>query len=382
MWEFSNVDFNAILDGQAVLDALGQGVMIFDDNGRLVIHNQTVETVLGQNDLKLIHAEGWTAAAVLFNSGHQGSGVDAVRQHAMSTKQPERFRFYRHGEFIPCWIAPVCSKADTMYTMITLDVPDWTMVDELVGLFQNQVKEAVEATQGHINLVNASIQRMGPDDPVKDLRKRIGGFNRLIATHMYRTGTLIDMLERLQALRTGQLAGDVRDHRRQIWLDDFVEDFIEDLDAATLLDPETDPEDFRSRLHYDATDSLAVDASPQHLAVILRDVVRNAIMYSMKATPVKIIASALGDNVVQIDVIDEGYGIRAKEIDKVFQPFARARQPQIIAEFGHGLSLYLCKQEVEAMNGAMWFSTEEQVGSIFSIKLPRWQDSSSYDDEL
>jgi K+-sensing histidine kinase KdpD len=104
-------------------------------------------------------------------------------------------------------------------------------------------------------------------------------------------------------------------------------------------------------------------------------------MYSMKATPVKIIASALG-SMVQIDVIDEGYGVRAKEIDKVFQPFARARQPQIIAEFGHGLSLYLCKQEVEAMNGAMWFTTEEHVGSIFSIKLPRWQEASSSDDEL
>ena len=99
-------------------------------------------------------------------------------------------------------------------------------------------------------------------------------------------------------------------------------------------------------------------------------------MYSMKASPVKIVASLQGKN-VQIDVIDEGYGVRAKEIDKVFQPFQRARQPQIIAEFGHGLSLYLCKQELEAMSGGMWFRTEEEVGSTFSIKLPSWQDSSS-----
>jgi hypothetical protein len=119
-----------------------------------------------------------------------------------------------------------------------------------------------------------------------------------------------------------------------------------------------------------------VAASSEHLSLILRDLVRNAIMYSMKATPVKIVASAQ-QNTVQIDVIDEGYGVRAKEMDKVFQPFQRARQPQIIAEFGHGISLYLCKQEVEAMNGAMWFRTEEDVGSTFSFKLPAWRASAS-----
>jgi K+-sensing histidine kinase KdpD len=116
-------------------------------------------------------------------------------------------------------------------------------------------------------------------------------------------------------------------------------------------------------------------ASPAHLTIILRDMLRNAIMYSMKASPIKITASAQNQN-IQINVIDEGYGVRAKEFDKVFQPFQRARQPQVIAEFGYGLSLYLCKHEVEAMNGGLWFTSEEGVGSTFSLKLPAWQESS------
>src|SRR5690606_41717906 len=109
----------------------------------------------------------------------------------------------------------------------------------------------------------------------------------------------------------------------------FVEDFLEALDEMTLLDPESESHDFRGRLRCDIPISLIVDASPEHLSTILRDLVRNAIMYSMRASPVKIVASAQGSN-VQIDVIDEGYGVRAKEIDKVFLPFPRARQPQII----------------------------------------------------
>jgi signal transduction histidine kinase len=221
-----------------------------------------------------------------------------------------------------------------------------------------------------------SINQMKPDDTVEQLNRRISGFNRLIATHMYRTGTLMELLGRLQALRTGTLAQTVSEQRQKLRLVDYVEDFLEELDEINLLDPETDPEDFRARLVIDVPDDLVVAASPERLSIILRDVVRNAIMYSMKASPIKITASHQYGS-VQIDVIDEGYGVRPKEMDKVFQPFQRARQPQIIAEFGHGLSLYLCKHEVEAMHGGMWFKTEENVGSTFSFKLPAWRDDAS-----
>lgn len=371
------MDFDAILDSQLLLNGLGHGVLVFDEQGRLITANRAAESILG-TDVRLIRSEGWTAAAVLFNSGQQepGGGIDAVRQRALRSGQPERFRFYRAGEFIPCWVAVVQSKSATTQTMVTLDSPDWLVVNDLIGRFRDQVHEAVEATEGHIKLVNLSINQLPPDATVEQLSKRIGGFNRLIATHMYRTGTLMEALGRLQALRTGRLAQLVQERRRRIDLADFIEDFIESLDEMTLLDPESEQHDFRSRLSYDVPDDLAISASTEHLSTILRDLVRNAIMYSMRAAPVKIVATRQ-HNSVQIDVIDEGYGVRPKEMDKVFQAFQRARQPQIIAEFGHGISLYLCKQEVEAMNGAMWYKTEVDAGSTFSFKLPVWQESSS-----
>ncbi len=379
--EINNVDFDAILDGQAVLDGLGHGVLIFDEQGHLVLNNRAAEAIL-ETDLRLIRSEGWTAAAVLFNSGQQepGGGIDAVRQRAIKSGSPERFRFYRAGEFIPCWIATMRSKTDQTHTMITLDSPDWTVVNDLIGRFRDQVHEAVETTEGHLRLISLSINQLPPEAPVEQLSKRISGFNRLIATHMYRTGTLMEALGRLQALRTGRLAQSVEERRKKIILTDFVEDFLEALDEMTLLDPETEPHDYRNRLTASVPARLAVMASEEHLTIILRDLVRNAIMYSMRASPVKITASAQA-NSVQVDVIDEGYGVRAREIDKIFQPFQRARQPQIIAEFGHGISLYLCRQEIEAMNGTMWFTTEEEVGSTFSFKLPAWQDSSSSSSE-
>lgn len=370
------MDFDKLLDGQAVLDGLGQGVLIFDHNGRLVLDNLAARTILG-TDLKLIRSEGWTAAAVLFNSGQPdpNATIDSARKRSLDSARPVRFHTYRSGEYIPCWAAAVQGKNGDVYTMITMETPDWSIINDLIGKFRDEVAEAVDSTEGHINLINQSIKRMSPGSTVEQLNKRISGFTKLISTHMYRVGHLMELLARLEALRTGMLVTDARSGRKHIDLDEFIEDFLESLDEITLIDPESEDQDYRGRISSTVPDGLEIAASPSYLTTILRDLVRNAIMYSMKASPVKITASAQGNN-VQIEVIDEGYGVRTKESDKVFQPFQRARQPQIIAEFGYGLSLYLCKHEVEAMNGGMWFKSEEGVGSTFSIKLPVWQDSS------
>ena len=371
------MDFDKQIETQAVLDGLGQGVLVFDKNGRLVLDNLAARNILG-TDLKLIRAEGWTAAAVFFNSGlnNPDETIDAARKKSLDSARPVRFHTYRAGEYIPCWAATIHGKNGDVYTMVTVDSPDWSVVRDVLSRFRAEVKEAVEATEGHINLVNQSIRRLDPDSTVDQLNKRISGFNRLIATHMYRTARLTDLLERLEALRLGLLHPAVREQTRKITLDDFMEDFIEELDELKLIDPESEAQDFRGRLETDIPSGLQVAVSPAHLTTLLRDIVRNAIMYSMKASPVKIVAFAQNQH-VQIDVVDEGYGVRQKEADKVFQPFQRARQPQIIAEFGHGLSLYLCKHEVEAMNGGLWFKSEEGVGSTFSIKLPMWQEAAS-----
>ncbi|MEL6525616.1 MAG: HAMP domain-containing sensor histidine kinase, partial [Chloroflexota bacterium] len=198
----------------------------------------------------------------------------------------------------------------------------------------------------------------------------------LVEIHMSRAGRLISMLDRLQDIRTGKVKETIRESRKKIDLEDFIEDFVESLDEISLLDPESETHDYRSRVKTSIRDGLYINASSPYLNSALREILRNAIMYSLIGTPVTIVILPKADN-VQIDIIDEGYGIRAKENDRIFDPFSRARQPQIISEFGYGLALYLAKTEIEAMNGRLWFTSKEGVGTTFSIQLPAWKDAGS-----
>jgi signal transduction histidine kinase len=367
---------NKGLGNQVVLDGLSQGVLIFDSANRLIQENAAARTLLG-TDLKLIRNEGWVAAAVLFNTRTTDPTkmVETARSRALDSRQPVRFYVYRSGERIPCWISALHAEDDT-YVMISIETPDWAAISEIVEKYLEEVREVVTATRGHAELISQSVTRAKPTDTVEILGKRISGFTRLIDIHMYRMRNLTDLMERLERIRTGKTRELARQHTRKIVVADFMEDFLETLDEHGLVDPESDTGDYRKRIRSVIPQKIAASAAPEYLAQVLRDVLRNAIMYSMRASSIRIAAYATRDNAVQIDVIDEGYGIRASDSERVFLPFTRSRQPQVMGEFGYGLSLYLCKNEVEAMNGRIWFESEEGTGTTFSIKLPGWREAS------
>ncbi|MGJ3240641.1 MAG: sensor histidine kinase [Anaerolineae bacterium] len=378
---------SASLQIQAVLDALGHGVLIFASDGKLIQHNLMAATILG-TDLNVIKNEGWSVAAELFDTGLQSVDIrlDAVKDQAVVSDRPIRFKIYRSGAYIPCWAAALHGENGEVYTMLTLDVPDWELVSNVIDRFRSEMHEAVDSTIGHMRLIARVLEtdKAEKSSEAARIARRIGGFTRLVEIHMTRAGRLIKMLDRLQDIRTGQIREHIRNTRKQVDLENFMEDFIESLDEIDLLDPEFENHDYRSRIQTSIREGLTLNASTPYLNSALREIVRNAIMYSLIGTPITIVALPKGNN-VQIDIVDEGYGIRQKENERVFTPFERARQPQIISEFGYGLAMYLCKTELEAMNGRLWFTSKEGVGTTFSIQLPAWKDvessSSAQSDE-
>jgi signal transduction histidine kinase len=360
------------LDLRSVVDAMGHGVLIFDSADRLVLDNRAARDLLGPN-LTLIRAEGWVACAMLLDARRvEGPSANEIRQKVLQTRESMRFHTLLTGVYIPCWAAVIIGQDKQPYTMITLETTDWVALREFTSTFRNEAKLAVESTRGHADLIMQLMRRRPPGMNTDQLAARVVGFAEIMATHMYRLELLMDLLYRLEVIRTGQLQERVAKDRRRIRLADFVEDFLEALIEEQPLDAIHNA-DLRERLIVEVPQNLSVAASPEFLRKALHDVLRNAIMYSPPTSMIFIRAQRLvPSDVVQIDIVDQGCGIRAKEAERVFTPFQRARQPQVMAEFGYGLSLYLVKAEIDAMGGRIWYESEEGVGTTFSIKLPGW----------
>ncbi|GAB4550163.1 MAG: hypothetical protein OHK0023_15610 [Anaerolineae bacterium] len=353
-----------------VIDRMGHGVLIFDNEDRLVVDNASARAFLGPN-LTLIRTEGWLAASMLLDSRRvEGPSVNDIRQRAIATGEPIRFHTLMTGAYTPCWAVSIGGENGRIFTMITLEQTDWVALREFMSTFRTEARLSVESTRGHADLIIQLMRKRPPGMTVDQLAARVKGFAEIIAMHMFRLETLLDLLYRLEMLRTGQLPTLVAKDRRRLRLADFVEDWLESLIQENPLDP-IHSDSLRERLVIQIPSNLMVAASQEYLRKALHDVLRNAVLYSPKDTPIILRAARLTpSDVVQIDITDQGCGIRAKEAERVFAPFQRARQPQIMAEFGYGLSLYLVKAELDAMGGRIWYESEEGVGTTFSIKLP------------
>jgi signal transduction histidine kinase len=365
------------LNFRAILDGLGQGVLIFDSSDRLVLDNAAARTLLGAN-LVLIRAEGWRAAAMLLVDAVRENrpSADEIRAKALRQSQPVRFHTFLSGSFTPCWATALYGTDGAIYTMITLERPDWSALTELMSTFRSEARMSITSTRGHAELIKQIVAKRTAKTTAEQLGKQVAGFAGIMTVHMYRLEMLMDLLQRLEDIRTGQLVQIVRNNNKLIDLGEFLEDLLEDIAESPLIEDWDPKMDYRDRIRIDVPDGTRISACKMHLTYIFRDLLRNSLMYSDPGTPITLRATiSPKTRSVQVDVVDEGYGVREKEAGRVFEPFQRARQPKIIAQFGYGLSLYLVKMEIEAMGGRIWFASEEGVGTTFSFKLALWRDT-------
>ena len=73
---------------------------------------------------------------------------------------------------------------------------------------------------------------------------------------------------------------------------------------------------------------------------------------------------------VDLAVRDRGVGIPARELDRIFERFYRVRRGRGDQAGGAGLGLAIVRHVATAHGGAVRVSSEEGVGSTFTLRLP------------
>ena len=101
------------------------------------------------------------------------------------------------------------------------------------------------------------------------------------------------------------------------------------------------------------------------LEKILKGLISNALKFSSEKVTIRV-SSFSGDIVISIK--DEGVGIPEDELDKVFNPFYRARNVKLIQ--GSGLGLSIVKKSIDLLGGRLEFTTQLKKGTKFKITIP------------
>ncbi len=112
-----------------------------------------------------------------------------------------------------------------------------------------------------------------------------------------------------------------------------------------------------------------VHAQPTLLAQAIDNLIDNALKYSSPGSTVHVqISGASGG--AEVAVMDEGSGIAAADIGRVFNPFFRSEEARLRGVVGLGLGLAVAERIVRALGGQIQLQSAPKSGSRFTIWLP------------
>ncbi|MEX2221557.1 MAG: HAMP domain-containing sensor histidine kinase [Candidatus Rokuibacteriota bacterium] len=117
---------------------------------------------------------------------------------------------------------------------------------------------------------------------------------------------------------------------------------------------------------------MALLADPDALDRMLKNLLSNAVKYSPRGGEVSVTACPAADQpgMVEVAVEDDGVGIPADQLPRIFDKYVRVAHPETTAARGLGLGLSLVKALAEAHGGRVEVDSLPGKGSRFRLLLP------------
>ncbi|MCX7607489.1 MAG: ATP-binding protein [Bacteroidia bacterium] len=116
---------------------------------------------------------------------------------------------------------------------------------------------------------------------------------------------------------------------------------------------------------------LAVEADPYALRKILKNLLENAIQYSLEGRTIQVSWELTPDKKrVMIHIQDEGIGIPPEHLPRIFERFYRVDKSRSRQHGGTGLGLSLVKELIEAHGQRITVESEVGRGTRFTFSLP------------
>jgi len=193
----------------------------------------------------------------------------------------------------------------------------------------------------------------------------IGGFARNIAKHSEPESDIRKYARIIceEARRLESILQDILSYSsfteprmKPVSLDELLETSIEifreetkesNIEVITIFDPNID----------------TVQLDPDQIRQVFLNLIKNAVSAMPEGGRLTVATRKTG-GFVWVDVTDTGKGIPDDVKEKVFEPFFTTKSS------GTGLGLSICYQIIESHGGMIWFTTTENKGTTFHVKLP------------
>ena len=348
---------------RSVFEHASTAIAVTDMQGWLRQCNPSFEKLVGysQAELRDVH---FSSLVHPDDAAHQAGLVDQLRRGAIPHFEIENRYVHKSGRtvWVHKFVATLFDGHDGPSRVMAL-VTDITSQraqqenqrdemrkkDEFIAVLAHELRNPLAPIRTSVSV----LRELDSQDPV--LARCRDVIDRQVG-HMAR---LIDDLLDISRLSRGEL----RLQRSPVLLSRVLDDASELADALLAQQ--------RQRLLVEGVSpDLVVDVDGARLTQVVGNLLNNAAKYSPPDTEVRLSVVLDRDDVL-ITVADQGVGIPAAQLDRVFDLFAQTDNTREFRKGGLGIGLALAKRLVELHGGAVQAnSAGPGRGSVFTVRLP------------
>jgi len=322
---------------QALIDAMGEGVIALTDDARILRANDAARELLELPEPILYAPVG----SLVRQPDLRGLLEEAVVRSF-------RAREVELGDRHLIVSARVLERGGSVVTFL-----DVTELRRLEQVRRDFVANASHELKTPLTSMRGFAETLLEDEPPPELRRQ---FLRSIRNNTVRLQRLVDDLLDLSRLESGGWVArreevDAVELARQVWSE--LEERAE-----------------KKGLTFEIEGEGLAEADEQGLAQVLRNLLENSIQYTSEGGTIAVRVRS-GPERVEIDVEDTGIGIPSSALPRIFERFYRADPARSREEGGTGLGLAIVKHVVEAMDGRVEARSTLGKGTTIRVSLPR-----------
>lgn len=225
--------------------------------------------------------------------------------------------------------------------------------NEFVALVSHEFKTPLQIIDSTRELVERKIKNGISDESLSKALERI-------KSGVYRMNGLINSVLNLAKIESGETS--IKLERTQFNFKNLINEIV-DKNSSLMVGKNIKILTKIEEIDFDFNGDIKL------IEHAFTNIIANAIKYSNKDSFIKIVAKT-NEKTVAIRVIDQGIGIPKDDITNVGKKFFRAKNTTAVA--GTGIGIYLTKSFIEMHEGQILIESELNVGTSFTVVLPRF----------
>lgn len=343
----------------AILSATGDGLVVFDPDGRCLSVNEPTCVMLGVCSAQEVGDRDHLAVLLGLPDGglttRDDSTVPADETAGDGTleieiERPTRRVLHVHTEPISDPTGHVTGSV-VMLRDVTSDADIMQMKNEFVSTVSHELRTPLTSIKGYIDLILD-----GDAGEVDEIQREFLG---IVKENTDRLVALINDMLDISRIESGRI------HLKVAPLD--LRDSI--AGAADTFGAVVDQHGHS--LVCEVADDLPLAAGDRdRVGQVLINIISNAIKYSPNGGTVSVRAFPCEDQMIRVTITDEGIGIAPEDLGQMFTQFYRVDSAMTREIGGTGLGLSICKSIIELLGGSVGVESALGEGSTFYFTLP------------